>query len=384
MDEKTTELLFSVLGSAISEASLSAKEKQLCTDVMISEILSAAKSHDIDNIIYSGLLKNGLVFGDDQRYKSTIFKTIYRYENQKYELERLKSLLDENGIPYVPLKGTVLRDYYKDPWMRTSCDIDILIKKEDIEKAKGLIVNELNYECTFVSTHDISLMSQNKVHIELHFELKETDFKESPLLTQIWDGGELVKASGCEYAMTNEMFLFFHIYHMAKHFKYGGCGIKPFVDLWIIKNKMSYDENEVITLLKQEGLDKFYNYAVLLADVWFENQSHTEITKSMEDFILQGGVYGTVEQNLAMEQGAKGGAFKRLWGRIFMPYSQLKKGYKVLTKWPILYPFFQIVRWLKIIFGSGKKRAAEEIKRNQSVTQKERNTAKSLIDELGL
>lgn len=384
MNENTIKILMSCLSSSIKEAPLSDEEKALCTQETISEIMAVAKDHDITQLVYKGLYENGLVTDTDASYKNSIFKTIFRYENQNYELKRVRSLLEKNEIPFILLKGSVLRNYYKEPWLRTSCDIDILIKKEDIEKAKGLIVNELNYECTFVSTHDISLMSPNRVHIELHFELKETDFKESPLLTQIWDGGELVKVSGCEYAMTNEMFLFFHIYHMAKHFKYGGCGIKPLVDLWIIKNKMNYDENKVAALLKQEGLDKLYSFALLLVDAWFENQSHTEITKSMEDFILQGGVYGTVEQNLAMEQGAKGGAFKRLWGRIFMPYSQLKKSYKVLIKWPILYPFLQIVRWFRIAFGPGRKRATTEIKSNKSVTQEERNTAKSLIDELGL
>ena len=66
--------------------------------------------------------------------------------------------------------------------------------------------------------------------MELHFELVETDFKKSALLSDVWNGDELIKASDFEYAMTNELFLFFHIYHMAKHLKYGGCGIKPLID----------------------------------------------------------------------------------------------------------------------------------------------------------
>ena len=34
-------------------------------------------------------------------------------------------------IPFLPLKGSVIRQYYPEPWMRTSCDIDILV---DFEK----------------------------------------------------------------------------------------------------------------------------------------------------------------------------------------------------------------------------------------------------------
>lgn len=384
MNENTIKILMSCLSSSIKEAPLSDEEKALCTQETISEIMAVAKDHDITQLVYKGLYENGLVTDTDASYKNSIFKTIFRYENQNYELKRVRSLLEKNEIPFILLKGSVLRNYYKEPWLRTSCDIDILIKKENIEKAKGLIINELNYECTFVSTHDISLMSPSRVHLELHFELVETDFKKSALLSDVWDSDELLKISDFEYQMTRELFLFFHIYHMAKHFKYGGCGIKPLLDLWIIQNKMSYDEKRAIKLLKKEGYDKFYEYALQLSSVWFEGKAHNEVTQNMERFILDGGVYGTVEQNLAMEQGAKGGAFRRMWGRVFMPYSQMIKGYPVLKKWPILYPFFQVVRWFRIIFGAGRKRAIKEMKNNQNVTQAERKMAKSLIEELGL
>ena len=384
MNENSIKMLFLCLASSFKEAPLSEEEKSLYTEDAINELLSTAKEHDITQLVYKGLYENGLVPDTDSSYKNSIFKTVFRYENQNYELSRVRSLLEKNEIPFVLLKGSVLRNYYKEPWLRTSCDIDILIKKDDLEKAKNLIIKELNYECTFVSTHDVSLMSQNRVHLELHFELMETDFKKSTLLSNVWDSSELLKISDYEYQMTNELFLFFHIYHMAKHFKYGGCGIKPLIDLWVIRNKMSYDEKKVIKLLKDEDLEKFYEYALLLTDAWLEGKSHNDVTKSMECFILQGGVYGTFEQNLAMEQGAKGGAFRRMWGRVFMPYSQMIKGYPVLKNWPILFPLFQVVRWFRIIFGAGRKRAIEEMKSNQSVTQAEREMAKSLIDELGL
>ena len=45
---------------------------------------------------------------------------IYRYEKINYELNRLRSALNEAQIPFIPLKGSVLRQYYPEPWMRTS------------------------------------------------------------------------------------------------------------------------------------------------------------------------------------------------------------------------------------------------------------------------
>ncbi|MBO4954226.1 MAG: nucleotidyltransferase family protein, partial [Clostridia bacterium] len=36
-------------------------------------------------------------------------------------------------IDFMPLKGAVIRQYYPEPWMRTSCDIDIHVKKDRLE-----------------------------------------------------------------------------------------------------------------------------------------------------------------------------------------------------------------------------------------------------------
>ena len=55
--------------------------------------------------------------------------------NLEYELEHIKSVFEKNKIEYILLKGSVLRNYYPEPWMRTSCDIDILVHDEQLDKA---------------------------------------------------------------------------------------------------------------------------------------------------------------------------------------------------------------------------------------------------------
>lgn len=68
--------------------------------------------------------------------------------------------------------------------------------------------------------------------------------------------------SGSEYKMSKELFLLYHIYHMAKHFIHGGCGIKPFIDLWIIKNKIGFDGGKAQKMLQESGLLAFYERVV--------------------------------------------------------------------------------------------------------------------------
>ena len=348
-------------------------------------IYKISKEHDLAHIIGYALRTLDIKMDEDlgKAFEKSASVATFRYMQSAYELDAIANTFENAEICFMPLKGSVLNKYYKEPWLRTSCDIDILVKKQDLERATSVLVSELGYELKPSSTmHDVSIMSPSGVHLELHFELNEENFKESALLTSVWNSGEL-ENTGYHYTMTNELFLFFHIYHMAKHFKNGGCGIKPLLDLWVIRNKMGYDEKKATAMLKREGYLTFYQNALALSNVWFEGATHTELTRQMQTFILQGGVYGTFEQNVAMAQ-TKESRFKRLFRRIFMPYRQLIVRYPSLKKCPPLYPIYTVIRWFRILFSKDRGRAFDEIKANQSVSQNEINKTKDLINKLGI
>ena len=171
---------------------------------------------------------------------------------------------------------------------------------------------------------------------------------------------------------------------MAKHFVHGGCGLKPFIDLWIIKNKVGFDEKKAQKIMQESGLLAFFERSTDLVNVWFEDKEHSEITQEMEDYILQGGVYGTLKQNLAMSQNKKGGKFRHLMSRIFLSYKDMAVYYPSLKKCPILFPFYQVRRWGRILFCGGRKAAMNEIKVNKKITTEEQERAKKLLEELNL
>ena len=137
-------------------------------------------------------------------------------------------------------------------------------------------------------------------------------------------------------------------------------------------------------MLKENNLFKFYEGLSALSKVWFGNEEHNAVTKEMQDFILQGGVYGTLEQNLAMSQNRRGGKAGHLFSKIFLSYKAMKVYYPSLKKCPILFPFYQVRRWFRILFCGGKKRALLEIKLNQNLSEVKKEKAKTLMEELGL
>lgn len=364
------------------------------------EVYKLSKAHDVAHLVGDALNKSGVfenlpadldeneraaISKVKEKFDEQIFTAVYRYENINYELEQICKTLEEAKIPFIPLKGSVIRKYYPEPWMRTSCDIDILVREADLARAVEKLSEALKYEIGEKTSHDIKMYSVNGVHLELHFSLIESDVvsKADIPLQLVWNYVQPINGTS-RHAMNDEMFYYYHIAHMAKHFVHGGCGVRPFADLWLYNRVNTGNTDKRNKLLSDGGLLKFSEEAENLAATWFGNKEYNEITQEMENFILQGGVYGTLKQNLAMSQNKKGGKFKHLLSKVFLSYKDMEVYYPSLKKCPILFPFYQVRRWCRILFCGGRKAAMNEIKVNKNITTEEQERAKKLLEELNL
>ena len=386
MDTKTSNVMFKIFRSAVRGQQLLEEDKALYSAEMLPSIVASAKQHDILHLLVLGLKKNGLLTENEKSLHNQIFQAVYRYEQLQYELDSLCEALEKAKIPFLPLKGSVLRKYYPEPWMRTSCDIDILVHVEDLEKATAYLVDTLEFRKEGKNSHDVSLFSPTGIHLELHYDLVEDDRANSAakVLENVWD--RAVKRGGSEYhyEMPDELFYFYHIAHMAKHFEGGGCGIRPFIDLLVLNNQVEFDKEKRQSLLEEGGLSKFGSQVELLSEIWFGNAEHTEITRQIQDYILKGGVYGTNENRIAVQQQKQGGKFKYALSKIFLPYDVIKFHYPVLEKHKWLMPFMQVRRWCKLIFCGHLKRATHELKYNSALTKDAAEEAKTLLKNIGL
>lgn len=366
----------------------------------LSELYRLSKAHDVahlvgDTLNKSGVFENLHVDIDEneqaaiakvkEKFDEQIFTAVYRYETINYELEQICKTLEEAKIPFIPLKGSVIRKYYPEPWMRTSCDIDILVREEDLNLAVRTLCDSLKYTSGEKTSHDIKMYSENGVHLELHFSLIESDVvsKADIPLQMVWNYVQPINGTS-RHAMNDEMFYYYHIAHMAKHFIHGGCGIRPFIDLWLYNRVNSDNKDKRNKLLSDGGLLKFAGEAAKLSAVLFNNEEPDATTLDMENYILQGGVYGTLEQHLAMSQNKKGGKFRHLMSRIFLSYKDMAVYYPSLKKCPILFPFYQVRRWFRILFCGGRKTAMNEIKVNKNITKEQQERAKKLLEDLNL
>lgn len=386
MDQRTIQILFALLRSAICGTKLTEEERNLYSPDMLQNLLKISSKHDVVHLLVFGLKQNELIAKENNDIEKYIFKAVYRYERLRYEYENLCSALEKAQIPFLPLKGSVIRKYYPEPWMRTSCDIDVLVHREDLEKAVSYLVQNHQYVEKERATHDASLFSQTGVHVEIHFDLVEEGRANNAIdvLRSVWGNASLHDNSDYWYEMTDAYFYFYHIAHMAKHFENGGCGIRPFIDLWILDHMKDVDKSARDKLLSRGGLLKFTNASRTLSEVWFGGKELDEMTLQMQEFLLHGGVYGSTDNRVALGQKKKGGRLGYVLSRMFIPYAKLKRYYPVLEKHRWLTPFMQVRRWFMLLKPDVARMAKQEMTVNSNLSKTKSDKMNTFLDDIGL
>lgn len=372
-NNQTARHLISLLGAELLGKTVS------CTlsEDEIKEIYRLSKAHDLAHIAGDALLRAGLLQGEAVKaFQKWQYLALYRYQRVSYELSELRRIFNEEAIPFMPLKGTVLREHYPDPAMRTSVDIDILVHPEDLERVKALLIEKLSYRFDLEEGHDIGFFSPSELHVEIHFALCDENDTRSRALGDPWENANLKADCAFEYEMTNEFFYAYAMAHAAKHFYVGGCGIRPFMDMVVMRSAMPCDAKTLAELYERAGLTAFAAYAEKLCDVWFFGAEGDETVHFMEEYLLEGGAFGTLEGYVISVQGDKSGAYY-FWRKVFLPYGSMKKQYPVLEKCPILLPFCHVARWFSILFSSRRKKAAAQMKASKSL---DREKTKKIVD----
>lgn len=381
------DLLFSLVNYTIKGEAINKSEVE---DSVSAEKLGAlfkvSKGHDVAHLVGVALLENGISLEGEleQSFFQEIEKAKLRYEMMRADCLEIYELFDSNNIDYMPLKGAVVRKYYREPWMRTSCDIDILVRYDDLQRAKELLVSELKYRLDSAEEyHDISLYSPFGMHLELHYSICENNNKYDKILERVWEFAYSATQNGRKYALEEPYFLFHMIAHTAYHFACGGCGLRSVLDIWILLVRAEFEREALFSLLKEGGLFEFFEKISELAEYWFGKRNEvSELVLEMEKHILLGGTYGTSGRSVAFKSAKKGGKFKYFMSRIFMPYESLAILYPVIKKHKILTPFCQVARWFGVIFKS--KRIAKEMKKIAAADKSQIEDISAMLDKLGL
>lgn len=385
---KNIDIFFALLRNVFSDMPVNEQIRQEAEE-KAEKLYKAAKYHDLAHLLSVAFEKAGVQVKDEE-LKKKIDKScrvaVVRYERTDYEQKYVSDVLEENGIDYVLLKGAVVRNLYPEPWMRTSCDVDVLVREGERDKAAEILTQQHGFTMNEIGSHDVSLSARSGTHIELHYKLNEDFYKSSAneLLKNVWAMVESVSSESSCKRMSDELYYYYHIYHMAKHFEVGGCGIRPFLDLWLLNHKTDFDKQKRDELLEKGGIKKFEECCCELCEYWFSGAEETELVLRFQAFILNGGTYGNKKNSVALRQSKSGSKMNYIFSRIFLPYDMIKNHYPVLEKHKYLTPVFEVVRWFKLLNPMTYRRSKRELELAENVTDERTGELSSLLSDIGL
>ncbi|MBR2336558.1 MAG: nucleotidyltransferase family protein [Clostridia bacterium] len=383
MDKKTVDVLFALLNFEMGFKALPEDFVSSIKQEDLKPLYLLAKKHDLAHIVGDALDKLG-VFSEqceaEKHFINARSIAIFRTETLIAELEVLCEELSKSNIDHIPLKGSVIRNMYPETWMRTSCDIDVLVKKEDLSRAISVLTDNLGYDCRSIGQHDAQIYSPTGVHIELHFSLQEAETEKiaGKYLDSVWEVATPKDTHTKQ--MPNGFFYTYIISHMIKHVKFGGCGIRAVMDLYLLGKNFGLECSRGD--LESCGFLTFANAAEGLAGVWFGQGEKNELLAKLEEYILTGGVYGTFDNKISARQSRQKTKLGYFLRRLFIPFGELKQKYQILQKCALLYPFCLVARWFNAIFNKEtKQRISKEVQKSNEVASCD-NGIKSLLHDL--
>ncbi len=342
-----------------------------------------SKKQDLAHLAAEGLKRAGIPIPEPlaSQFRKQRMAAIYSDETKTRALEKIGQCLTVAGISYIPLKGAWMRSLYPQPWMRTRCDIDVLVHRE-VMGAAIQALEEIGYQVKGRWTRDVSLYSPEGIHLELHFTLQSSeDQLPIPFLDKVWEYAAPQGAGTC-YAMIDAMFYCFHIGHMARHIRGYGCGIRMFLDLWLLEHASQADRPGRQAMLQEAGLNTFAAIAVKLVESWFGNGVCQEpVCQQLEEYVFSGGAFGKLENRYGNWNQAPKGVLLR---QIFPTYSDMLTKYPKLEKHPWMYPLYQPIRWFRILWRREAGDRLRDWKQQADIYRDTHQDTKKFMETLGL
>lgn len=382
---ETTQLLFSCIRSVLTNTPLKPEVQNALSAQTLSAVYRLSEQHDMSHMMGAALSRADIPKGEETaKFEKKLWLALSRYERIRHEQDRICETLEQAEIPFIPLKGAVIRRYYPEPWLRTSCDIDVLVQEHDVDRAITALKETLQYTVSERrSYHDVSLYSPGKVHLELHFNIKEGKPRFDKVLINAWNYALPVAGKTYHHEFTLPFLKFHLLAHAAYHFLSGGCGFKPLIDLWLLDKEIP-DDTEFCELLEQSGLTVFTEKIRKLYKVWFENEKTDTTCEAMQAYILSGGVYGTTKNKVAVRQQLDGGKWGYVHSRLFISYEFLQYQYPIIKKHRWLSPVMQVCRWFRLLFCGGIEHSKRQVNLNFQVDKDKADSLKQLLHDVGL
>lgn len=335
------------------KAYLAGDDIHIPQDINYKELYRLLRHHNLLGVCYCVLntskQKDNIPSGFMAAVENKFFDLVYLYQCQTNCMDELDSLLTASQMRYILFKGAELRYYYPVPESRAMGDIDLLIDRENRDKAKKLLKGA-GFAC-LEQNGPVYKYSRDNVLLEVHTriisEFGDNAFK---------DAFENAEFDGYKGILNDNYHMAYLISHIAHHFKFYGAGIRHVLDLAVFQQKKDIDIDQVIELLRPIGLDTFGKVILSVCCDWFGiGSKFVDNTEKTQQYLCKCGVFGAMNENKGaivtrkeLEKSGKSSSFTIKLKLAFPAYEKLKNidyirfidGRPWLTPYAWIYRFF--------------------------------------------
>lgn len=346
-----------------------------------------ARFHNVVSLIYPAVSTLEIPKETLEEFEYENHRHMAREARQEIEAQRVFNVLNHHNIPFIKLKGIVIKNLYPMPYMRSASDVDICMSKEDRQKAFD-IMDSLGYTLeSSINYHD-EYSKDNFFIYEIHSDVISTKSNLYPLFKNPFEKSTPDKDNNLQYVLSPEYFYLNLVTHLHKHFISEGCGLRLFSDIYIYrKAHPEIDFSFINKVLKKYSLTEFHNNIINLTECFFENKQPSEKLRQIALYVFKSGEYGNPQlKKLSWLSSTKSNRLtfkdkaKYFLGNWFPGVKMLKRRYPILEKAPFLLPVCWIRRIFYTIFfkRSALKEQRDEIKRLNSDELKEAKRIRNL------
>lgn len=357
----------------------------------LEEACEIIKKQGLVTLAYEGAVRCGI--SRKHPIMEDLFRNYYtvllRSERQMAKVKQLFEAFEENAIDYLPFKGSVLKSLYPKPELRVMGDADILIRLEQYETIKPILLS-LGFKLEAESDCELIWRSPD-LYLELHQCMVQPTHKD--YYAYFGDGwSKVTRMDGYRYGFAPDHMYVYLFMHFTKHYRSGGIGCRHVVDLWVYRRTYPDLDMEYINQeLEKLNLRQFHENFLRMLDAWFNEGQSDEITDFITKRIFSGGSWGNAEDyRIAVElartqrpNNVQHSRMKYVAWLLAPPLRQMQKKYPVLERFPFLLPVMWVVRGMAVLlYKPGKLDAA--VKTGKLITDDALNAHQEMMRMVGL
>lgn len=361
LKDRETEYLLTLIRCAVK-----GEKAPDISGVNMDRLLEIARSQQVYCIVLPCLEDAGLLsekqYSTWKNYKLSEFTKLVA---MKSEFSAVEKQLEEQNIPYMLLKGSLIKDYYPKESMRQLADIDVLYDKSRRDELLK-IMEKCGFTLYAWSDNSDDFKKEPYCTFEFHRELFHNEYDFYPDFSFVWNNAQNTETS--KRIMKVEDLYLHSIAHMYKHNMLGGFGIRFIIDNYLLLEKSSnWDFEYINKKLKEMKLSEFECFMKVITYKVFNDEALEEEETLFLEHIFRYGVFGDSNKGIELlyaqfeKEHNSSSILKYILSRYMPKRDFMERTYPVLKDKPGLLPLYYIKRFFTKTLKSFPK-AFNEIK----------------------